>query len=117
MEHTLILITGIVGVVFILVSVYAAIVAASDYDDRQRLQRLRDEGAKKFPGLSDYEMLRWLRSDRFNKIKWHSNNNQSIAELAEDYLVLNDEIQRIEQEEQQFGGEFMPYAERKDTLV
>ncbi|MEW5800130.1 MAG: hypothetical protein AB1728_14115 [Bacteroidota bacterium] len=117
MEQTTIMIAIVAGVFFILLSVYSMITTGSRNDDQQRLNRLRQEASERFSVFDYKTMLMHLRHDRFQKLKFSVANTSTVAEWMEDYLVLNDEIQRVEQDENQFGGEFMPYAERKDTLV
>jgi len=102
----LILVIGVIGLLMTLLSI-AVVKTGSDADDSDRLNRLTDEGRKKFPTLPYREMIECMRWQRHLELKNTSDGDkEKIAELAEDYLVLFDEHERLNDIEAQLGGEF-----------
>ena len=69
--------------------------AAHDFDESMRMAMLRDEARKKNPNCSLIAALSLLRRDKYDEIMNTATSAEKVSDLMRDYLILNDEINRL----------------------
>jgi len=107
----------IVGLIFaaaiITMTAYAAVVVGGQFDDRERWNHLLVEMNTRYPNATYKAKLEFMRRDRDAALKDATGKNDQIADLTEDYQLIIEEQERIEEGMRQLGAEFDPFVANK----
>ena len=99
-----VIIIGIISVI-ITMGILLSPALGGKKDDEVRYNNLMEEGNRKYPGSPQKSMIEFMRRDRYQQIRMASNNHEPIEDLSEDFIMLTDEIERLEELERMIGGE------------
>lgn len=77
----------------------------NDADDKL-LNKILDDGRKKFKAMPYKLMLEFIRNDIYNAIKIAQQQDKDIQKLSKEYLLITHEIDRLDKEEEDLGAEF-----------
>jgi hypothetical protein len=107
-ENTLavvaVIVLGIISVI-ITIGIMLSPALGGKKDDEVRFNNLMEEGRRKYPGSPQRSMVEFMRRERYQQIRMASNNHEPIEELSEDFVMLTNEIERLDELERMIGGD------------
>ena len=100
----------IIGVIIVLISCFAIVSVGGKKDDEVRWANLLKEMNERYPDATYKAKLEFMRRNRYAAIKIATQEDDDIVGLTDEYQLIIDEQERIEEGERQLGAEFNPYV-------